>query len=133
MSIKEIRLSPDYDTRVLEEVLKVVDEQSVRASLIIEHMRRLIKGKESKVKEVDLTSFVPWVIDTYRELGGKYKIKLVTSSTVPMTLQINPSQFEIVLLNLFNNASDAITQQESKPVVTVSPEDGEATVAVANE
>ncbi len=38
----------------LEEALKVVDEHSIRASSIIEHMRGLIKGKESKIQEVEL-------------------------------------------------------------------------------
>lgn len=131
--LKEITRSPDYDTKVLDEALKVVDEQSIRASSIIEHMRGLIKGKESKVKEVDLNSFVPSVIDTYRELGGKYEVKFVTSAAAPVTVQIDPTQFEIVLLNLLNNASEAITQQETKPVISVgiSCESGEAAVTVA--
>lgn len=133
--LKEIAHSPDYDTKVLDEALKVVDEQSIRASSIIEHMRGLIKGKESKVRDVDLNSFVPTVIDTYKELGGKYEIKFVTSAATPTTVQIDPTQFEIVLLNLLNNASEAITQQETKPVITVgiSCENGEAAVSVTNE
>ena len=133
--LKEIAHSPDYDTKVLDEALKVVDEQSIRASSIIEHMRGLIKGKESKVRDVDLNSFVPTVIDTYKELGGKYEIKFVTTAATPTTVQIDPTQFEIVLLNLLNNASEAITQQETKPVITVgiSCENGEAAVSVRNE
>lgn len=133
--LKEIAHSPDYDTKVLDEALKVVDEQSIRASSIIEHMRGLIKGKESKVRDVDLNSFVPTVIDTYKELGGKYEIKFVTSAATPTTVQIDSTQFEIVLLNLLNNASEAITQQETKPVITVgiSCENGEAAVSVRNE
>lgn len=133
--IKEIAHSPDYDTKVLEEALKVVDEQSIRASSIIEHMRGLIKGKESKVRDVDLNSFVPTVIDTYKELGGKYEIKFVTSAAAPTTVQIDPTQFEIVLLNLLNNASEAVTQQETKPVINVgvSCKNGEAAVSVTNE
>ena len=133
--LKEITRSPDYDTKVLEEALKVVDEQSIRASSIIEHMRGLIKGKESKVQKVGLNSFVPTVIDTYKELGGKYEIKFVTSAAAPTTVQIDPTQFEIVLLNLLNNASEAITQQETKPVINVgvSCKNGEAAVSVTNE
>lgn len=133
--LKEIAHSPDYDTKILDEALKVVDEQSIRASSIIEHMRGLIKGKESKVRDVDLNSFVPIVIDTYKELGGKYEIKFVTSAAAPITVQIEPTQFEIVLLNLLNNASEAITQQETRPVITVgiSCENGEAAVSVRNE
>lgn len=133
--IKEIAHSPDCDTKVLEEALKVVDEQSIRASSIIEHMRGLIKGKESKVRDVDLNSFVPTVIDTYKELGGKYEIKFVTSAAAPTTVQIDPTQFEIVLLNLLNNASEAVTQQETKPVINVgvSCKNGEAAVSVTNE
>lgn len=133
--LRDIVHSPDYDAKVLEEALKVVDEQSIRASSIIEHMRGLIKGKESKVRDVDLNSFVPTVIDTYKELGGKYEIKFVTSAATPTTVQIDPTQFEIVLLNLLNNASEAITQQETKPVITVgiSCENGEAAVSVRNE
>ncbi len=133
--LKEIAHSPDYDTKVLDEALKVVDEQSIRASSIIEHMRGLIKGKESKVRDVDLNSFVPTVIDTYKELGGKYEVNLVASGNAPVSVRIDPTQFEIVLLNLLNNASEAITQQETKPIITleISGENGEAAVTVANE
>lgn len=133
--LRDILHSQDYDAKVLEEALKVVDEQSIRASSIIEHMRGLIKGKESKVQNVDLNSFVPSVIDTYKELGGKYEIKFVTSGSAPTTVQIDPTQFEIVLLNLLNNAAEAITQQETKPVISVgiSCVNGEAAVSVTNE
>ncbi|WP_370846568.1 PhnD/SsuA/transferrin family substrate-binding protein [Parasutterella sp.] len=89
--LRDIVHSPDYDAKVLEEALKVVDEQSIRASSIIEHMRGLIKGKESKVQEVNLNSLVPSVIDTYKELGGKYEIKFVTSAAAPITVQIDPT------------------------------------------
>lgn len=49
--INDIIRSPDYDVKVVEEGLKVIDDQSIRASMIIEHMRSLIKGKESIFKK----------------------------------------------------------------------------------
>lgn len=133
--LRDILHSPDYDEKVLEEALKVIDEQSIRASSIIEHMRGLIKGKESKVREVNLNSLVPSIIETYRELGGKYEVNIVTLNNASVSVRIDPTQFEIVLLNLLNNASEAITQQETKPVISVgiSCENGEAAVTVANE
>lgn len=132
--LRDILHSQDYDAKVLEEALKVVDEQSVRASSIIEHMRGLIKGKESKVREVDLNSSVPSILETYKELGGKYEVNLVASGNAAVSVRID-TQFEIVLLNLLNNASEAITQQETKPIITleISGENGEAAVTVANE
>ena len=119
----------------LEEALKVVDEYSIRASSIIEHMRGLITGKESKVREVDLNSSVPSILETYKELGGKYEVNLVASGNAPVSVRIDPTQFEIVLLNLLNNASEAITHQETKPIITleISGENGEAAITVANE
>ena len=133
--LRDILHSQDYDAKLLEEALKVVDEQSIRASSIIEHMRGLIKGKESKVREVDLNSSVPSILETYKELGGKYEVNLVASGNAPVSVRIDPTQFEIVLLNLLNNASEAITQQETKPIITleISGENGEAAVTVANE
>lgn len=133
--LRDIVHSPDYDAKVLEEALKVVDEQSIRASSIIEHMRGLIKGKESKVREVDLNSSVPSILETYKELGGKYEVNLVASGNAPVSVRIDPTQFEIVLLNLLNNASEAITHQETKPIITleISGENGEAAITVANE
>lgn len=133
--LKDILHSPHYDTKDLEEALKVVDEQSIRASSIIEHMRGLIKGKESKVREIDLNSLVPSIIETYQELGGKYKVNLVTSDKAPITVNVDSTQLEIVLLNLLNNASEAITQQEAKPNITVeiTSENGEASISVRNE
>mgnify|MGYP007007088395 FL=1 len=57
----------------LEEALKVVDEYSIRASSIIEHMRGLIKAKESKIQEVELNSLALSIVETYQELGGKLR------------------------------------------------------------
>lgn len=133
--LRDILHSQDYDAKVLEEALKVVDEQSIRASSIIEHMRGLIKGKESKVREIDLNSSVPSILETYKELGGKYEVNLVASGNAPVSVRIDPTQFEIVLLNLLNNASEAITHQETKPIITleISGENGEAAITVANE
>lgn len=133
--LRDILHSQDYDAKVLEEALKVVDEQSTRASSIIEHMRGLIKGKESKVREIDLNSSVPSILETYKELGGKYEVNLVASGNAPVSVRIDPTQFEIVLLNLLNNASEAITNQETKPIITleISGENGEAAITVANE
>ena len=113
-------LPQDCDAKGLEEALKVVDEQSIRASSIIEHTRGLIKGKESKVREVDLNSLVPAILETYKELGGKYEVNLVASGNAPVSVRIDPTQFEIVLLNfLLNNASEVITQQETEPIITL--------------
>ena len=42
--INDIIRSQDYDVKVVEEGLRVIDDQSIRASMIIEHMRSLIKG-----------------------------------------------------------------------------------------
>lgn len=98
-------------------------------------MRGLIKGKESKVREVDLNSSVPSILETYKELGGKYEVNLVASGNAPVSVRIDPTQFEIVLLNLLNNASEAIMHQETKPIITleISGENGEAAITVANE
>ena len=103
----------------LEEALKVVDEYSIRASSIIEHMRGLIKAKESKIQEVELNSLALSIVETYQELGGKYEVNLVASGNAPVSVRIDPTQFEIVLLNLLNNASEAITHQETKPIITL--------------
>ena len=119
----------------LEEALKVVDEHSIRASWIIEHMRGLIKAKESKIQEVESNSLVLSIVETYQELDGKYEVNFISSNNAPVKVQIDSTQFEIVLLNLLNNASEAITQQETKPIITleISGENGEAEVTVANE
>ena len=132
--LRDILHSQDYDAKVLEEALKVVDEQSIRASSIIEHMRGLIKGKESKVRDVGLNSSVPAILETFKELGGKYEVNLVAPGNAPVSVRIDPTQFEIVLLNLLSNASEAITQQETKPIITleISGENGEGAVTVAN-
>lgn len=79
--LRDILHSQDYDAKLLEEALKVVDEQSIRASSIIEHMRGLIKGKESKVREVDLNSSVPSILETYKESAAKVRQEIPDKTT----------------------------------------------------
>ncbi len=54
-----------------------------------------------------------------KELGGKYEVGFSTESCGSVIVQIDPTQFEIVLLNLLNNAAEAIAQQETNPKISV--------------
>lgn len=133
--INDIIRSQDYDVKVVEEGLKVIDDQSIRASMIIEHMRSLIKGKATHIQEVDLNVLIPSILKTYKELGGKYEVKFSAESYGSEIVQIDPTQFEIVLLNLLNNAAEAIAQQETKPKISVvlAQENSDVLLSVRNQ
>lgn len=102
------------------EALNILDEQAVKASNIVEHLRRLIKGKEMQIREENLSQLIPSIISSFHEFGGKCQVEYSSKPASPIFAQVEPTQFEIVLLNLLNNASEAISQQHTEAIISLS-------------
>lgn len=120
-----------------EEVFKVLDEQTQKASSIIEHMRLLVKGKEVQKQKIDVREFVSKVVQDFKRLGGDIqpKVKFDLDKNEIANVMMDPVQMEIVVLNLLNNSLEAIHQQNSLPEiqVIVKSKDDSVSICVINE
>lgn len=132
--LKDLINSPSTDKEVMMEALNILDEQAVKASNIIEHLRRLIKGKEMQIREENLSQLIPSIISSFHEFGGKCRVEYFSQAASHIFAQVEPTQFEIVLLNLLNNAYEAISQQHTEAIISLSMivEGEEIKILVAN-
>lgn len=132
--LKDLINSPSTDKEVMMEALNILDEQAVKASNIVEHLRRLIKGKEMQIREENLSQLIPSIISSFHEFGGKCRVEYFSQAPSHIFAQVEPTQFEIVLLNLLNNAYEAISQQHTEAIISLSmiAEGEEIKILVAN-
>jgi len=100
------------DSKDLSELLDSLNQiklQVHRCADITQSLLKFARQRESTTPSVDLRTFIPEVIGLVRrraEVEG-ITIKEEISKTIPM-VEGNASQIQQVLLNLFNNAFDAI-------------------------
>lgn len=132
--LKDLLNSPSIDKKIMVQALNILDEQAVKASNIVEHLRRLIKGKEAQIREENLSLLIPNIISSFHEFGGKCRVEYSSQPASPIFALVEPTQFEIVLLNLLNNAFEAISQQHTEAIISlsVSAEGEEIKILVAN-
>jgi C4-dicarboxylate-specific signal transduction histidine kinase len=135
-SIKRIEkghLDPDY----LSKKLVRIEEQTERASQIINHMRVFGRKADGKMEPFDLHDSLSEVASLARAQLQTLDIALTT--TLPQDTSFVMGEkvlFEQVLLNIISNARDAITSQgRTDGIVTVAAstnEDGDHVIEVSD-
>lgn len=95
------------------ELLEEVSVQSIRASQIVKHLRSLVSKGESKRERIDIATPVTSAlqISSARLRNAQILTKCHLTPHLPMA-SIDRIQIEQVILNLLNNAIDAIEISE---------------------
>ncbi|MBN1105972.1 MAG: ATP-binding protein [Deltaproteobacteria bacterium] len=105
-------LKESEDLRDLESTLDQLKLQVDRCARITQTILKFGRQSEPVVKDVDLAAFIPEVVAMIARKAAVQGIglKQEISEQTP-TLRFDPSQLQQVLLNLLNNAVDAITER----------------------
>jgi two-component system NtrC family sensor kinase len=102
----------ESDAKDLEETLEQLKLQIERCSKITQAILDFGRKSEPTEKDVDLVAFISQVTSMITEKASVQGIRLKKeiSEQTPL-LRSDPSQLQQVLLNLLNNAIDAITER----------------------
>jgi two-component system NtrC family sensor kinase len=133
---KKGALKESQDVADLEDSLKQIKMQVDRCEKITQAILKFARKTEPVIEDVDLTSFLP-------EVTGMIEKKAITQG-IDLKQEIlektpavrgDPGQLQQVLVNLFNNAIDAIVEKHGSRggelAVEAGPEqDGEVRIAV---
>ena len=91
-----------------KEILDSLEEDNKRAATIVRSLRSIFTDGESNAQEVRLGDLIAKVLDIVRpELKNK-NIQIQLRVDDDLVIRVNPSEIEQVILNLLNNAAQAL-------------------------
>ncbi|MEY3629101.1 MAG: hypothetical protein RLY91_867 [Pseudomonadota bacterium] len=97
-----------------KEILDALESDNKRAAAIVKSLRSIFADDESQTQQLLLSSVIKSVLEIVApELKSKNIVLELLLHSDPV-LQANPSELEQVVLNLINNAIDAIDLSSSK-------------------
>ena len=114
------------DPEYLNDKLKRVEEQTVRAAVIIDHMRMFGRKANERPEPIDPRAVITRALDLIGEPLRLAQIEVVTEFSEDCSSVLgHPIQLEQVILNLLANARDAMAERdgESKIALRVFTDD----------
>ena len=131
--LRDIEQPPE----MMEEALQGTREQAMRASVIIRHLRDLVRKQPSQMMETDLNELILGVLELleYDLRKSRTKFSLRLQPGLPDVMADN-IQLEQVFLNLLHNSMEAMesagTEKRLVKISTVARDDGWVQVSVAD-
>jgi len=109
-ALEELRDSEDL--KDVEDSMSQIKLQIDRCAKITQSILRFGRQSDSAPKDIDLSIFIPEVLGMIEKKAAVHGIKLerdILPHTPP--IHVDGSQLQQVLINLFNNAMDAIVDR----------------------
>lgn len=105
-------ISPDE----LEQIIQSIDEQSVKASAMIDHVRSYAKLRRRETSIIDYSSLVR---EEVRHFIERSNINVKQSIVSGIFIESSEIELRVVLTNLLRNAKEASTNQPIEPFISV--------------
>jgi two-component system NtrC family sensor kinase len=105
-------LKESQDMKDIEDSLSQIKLQIDRCAKITQAILRFGRQSESAPRDIDLSIFIPEALGMIEKKAAVHGIKL-DKDILPHTppIHVDPSQLQQVLINLFNNAMDAVVER----------------------
>ncbi len=129
------RLSADRspaEKRLLEEATATIVQEVEGLRQLVDEFSRFARMPALTLKPTDLARLLEGVVVLYRESHPALSIRAVFSPELP-SLEIDPDQIKRAVLNLVDNAVEAVSQTGEVTVETIwLPEPGRARIIVSD-
>ena len=105
-------LRPSEDLTDLEDSVNQIKKQIDRCAQVTQAILKFGRHGEPIAKDLDLRTFIPEVISMIEKKASVHGITIRQEISPNMSpIHVDPAQLQQVLLNLFNNAIDAILER----------------------
>jgi signal transduction histidine kinase len=98
----------DADATELQRLLGAVKSENQRAADIIVKLRKLFENRSDALSHFDLNRLIHDCVDLVTPRARAFEIRLQVSLTPHISLMGDQTQLQQVILNLLNNATDAL-------------------------
>jgi len=114
------------------DAMEKIEEQTLRASRIIDGLKRLSKQKPPEAKPVSINMILETTISllNYRMLKENVKVRRYLCNALPAVF-VDEIQLQQIFINLLNNALDALSDNREITVTTKS-EDGDVITSITD-
>ncbi len=128
----ELEASPAIDE--MRRSLRQIATQAARCKDITHNLLSFARRVPGRVEDVRLNDLVREVVGTFGKRAASRRVDIVLrlDDEVP-TRRLSPTQVQQVLVNLLNNALDALEPNEGHIVVTTRREEGDVLIDVADD
>jgi C4-dicarboxylate-specific signal transduction histidine kinase len=105
MNLEKGALNPELG----KEVLDSLEEDNKRAAAIVKSLRSIFTDVDSNAEEVSLGSLINKVLDIIKPEFKSKNIQIQLQVDDELIIKVNSSEIEQVILNLLNNATQALS------------------------
>jgi len=134
----EGQLKPSESLAELEDSMRQINIQITRCADITQAILKFGRQREAVPEDLDIKSFIPEIVNMVANKASVNGIELSQeySTEIPL-IRVDSGQLQQVLINLFNNAIDAIIAKHGskggKIVISAQPtEDGKVRILVSD-
>ena len=111
MKLEKGSLSPDLG----KEILDALEEDNHRAATIVKSLRSIFTEGASHTQEVQLNDLISKVLDIVKPEFKNKDIQIQLRADDSLMIRISSSDIEQVILNLLNNAVQALVNSGARP------------------
>jgi PAS domain S-box-containing protein len=122
------------DNAKLERIMQNINTQVQYMSQTIDDFREFFQ-QDKELQKMNLNAIIQESIDLLRDLFRSKKISIANEVDETLTVNIFPNEFKQVILNILNNAKDALLEhpeETRKIVITARQNDEKTTVFVSD-
>ncbi len=108
------------DRKGIDDILRDIAQQGQRASDVIRRLRDFLRKNESERRPIDLNQIVRDTLPLVRRELQDHRIDLVLElAPRPITVDADPIQIQQVVVNLVNNACEALSNSNGERTIDI--------------
>ncbi len=109
--IKTLRKSERTSPDIIEEGAKTIIQETRAIKSLVDEFSNFARMPKVEFKPTDLRTLVDQTVSLFRGIFGQVDFETDLASDLPSPLQLDPDQIKRVLINIFDNAIEAMNKK----------------------
>jgi two-component system nitrogen regulation sensor histidine kinase NtrY len=109
--IKTLRKNDQSSPEVIEEGAKTIIQEARTIKSLVDEFSNFARMPKVELRPADLRLLVDQTISLFRGIFAQIEFEVDLASDLPSSLQLDPEQMKRVLINIFDNAIEAMNKK----------------------